>query len=273
MPGGMDTRYVEIPSGRIRVHESGSGTPVLAIHGLFNSGETFSRFFERLPEGLRGVAPDLPGFGETSPAPGFSPSWEGFASAAVETADALGLDRFHLVGHSMGGGIAALVCASHPDRIDRLVLVDAVSFPHPLPLKGRLPRIPVLGRIAFALYGEGMFVSYFANDVFNDESAMDLSRVRRHYRYLDRQRSMALASLRAVGDPSPVAAAIGRIRRPTLALWGADDRLVPAWVGERIERSVEDAVHRAIPGCGHAPLEERPDEAARIVVDFLGGRG
>ncbi|HUT76269.1 MAG TPA: alpha/beta hydrolase [Polyangia bacterium] len=251
----------------------GEGPARLLVHGLFTSGLTFDRTLERLPPGCMAVALDLPVAGGSVPAPGFEPGWFAFADAVLDVADALDLERFDLVGHSMGGGISLAAAARHPDRVRRLVLVDAVTHPFPLPFKGRLPLVPGLGAALFRLYGERMFVDYFARDVFHDRATMDLGKVRRHYGIFDGRRAEALACLRATADPSPIAALAQAVRCPTLAIWGEHDRLVPLEVGRRLVREIPGARLEIVAGSGHSPLEERPDEAAALVNGFLDGPG
>jgi pimeloyl-ACP methyl ester carboxylesterase len=263
--------YLKTPAGELLARSAGEGPARLLIHGLFTSGLTFDRYLERLPPGCMAVALDLPSAGGSLPAPGFRPGWITFADAVIGAADALDLERFDLVGHSMGGGICLAAAARHPDRVRRLVLVDAVTHPFPLPAKGRLPLLPLLGGALFALYGEGMFVDYFAKDVFHDRQAMDLAKVRRHYGMFARRRAEALRCLRSTADPSPVAVLAPGVRCETLLLWGAHDRLVPMEVGRRAAREIPGARFEIVPGAGHSPLEERPDEAAALVNGFLDG--
>jgi pimeloyl-ACP methyl ester carboxylesterase len=260
---------LETPSGRVHVAEWGRGHPVVMIHGLFASSASFDHLLARLPEGRRGLAIDLPGFGESTPAPGFAPSWERYASAVIEAVDALELGELDLVGHSMGGGIAALVAARLPERVRRLVLVDAVVFPFDVPFKGRLPLVPVLGEALFRLYGERMFVRYFEGDVFHDPARMDRERVLAWYRIFAANRATALAALRATADPDKVARVVGGIRAPTLAVWGERDAIIPLALGHRLEAAIPGARLHVVPDCGHAPLEERPELACPPVVEFL----
>ncbi len=261
--------HLKTPAGEILVRLAGEGPARLLVHGLFTSGLTYDRYLERLPPGFKAVALDLPGAGWSTPAPGFEPGWIAFADALIDVADALDLERFDLVGHSMGGGISAVAAARHPHRVRRLVLVDAVTHPFPLPLRGRLPLVPGLGRALFRLYGEKMFVDYFARDVFHDRSAMDLDKVRRHFGMFARRRAEALACLRATADPTLVAALVPAIRCKTLVLWGEHDRLVPIEVGRRLAGGIPGARLEIVAGSGHSPLEERPDEAATLVNGFL----
>jgi len=122
-------KQVKTPSGYIQITESGQVLPLMLVHGLFVSGTTFDLLLDRLPEGIRAICIDLPESGNSTGSKEFSPSWQAYNRCIIETADALGLDKFSLLGHSMGGGISALVAAHDPRRLEKLVLVNAVSLP------------------------------------------------------------------------------------------------------------------------------------------------
>lgn len=265
----ISKKSIQTQSGEIRLTEAGQGEPLLMVHGLFATSSTFDLFFERLPEKIRAVAMDLPGSGESAPGPGFRPTWQSYSEAVIQTMDAIGEDRLDLLGHSMGGGIAALTAAAAPERIRRLILVDAVSLPYSVPIKGRLPLIPMIGDLLFRLYGEGMFIDYFKHDVFLDPQKADLDKIKALYRFFAGDRSFALDALRATADPAPVEAVVGKITCPTLVLWGEKDGLVPLGVGERLASSIKNAKLSVIGECGHTPLEECPEPAVEEIRKFL----
>jgi pimeloyl-ACP methyl ester carboxylesterase len=259
----------DLAPGRLHIAEWGRGRATIMVHGLFTSCASYDNLMARLPEGRRGLALDLPGFGESVPAPGFAPSWEGYAHAVLAAADALELDRFDLVGHSMGGGIAIVVAALAKERVRRLVLIDAASYPFDVPLKGRLPLVPLVGEAVFRLYGEGMFTDYFANDVYLDGARMDAEKVHSWFEVFDANRGYALAALRSTADPRPVARAVAGVRAETLVVWGERDAVLPVEHARRLEAEIPGAKLLVVPSCGHAPIEERPDEACSPIVAFL----
>jgi pimeloyl-ACP methyl ester carboxylesterase len=259
----------DTPSGRLHVADWGRGHPVVMIHGLFTSSASFDNLMVRLPEGRRGLAIDLPGFGESVSAKGFTPSWEGFARAVVDAADALELEKFDLLGHSMGGGIAVVVAALWPERVRRLVLMDAAVFPFDVPLKGRLPLIPVVGEALFRFYGEGMFLDYFAEDVFFDGARMDKEKVRAWFEVFRANRAHALAALRSTADPGTVARSVAKVRAATLVVWGERDAILPVQHASRLEAEIPGAALHIVPACGHAPIEEMPDATCPRIIDFL----
>lgn len=123
-------RERDLSTRRLRVHlrESGSGTPVVLLHGNCASGIFFEELLAALPEGFWGIAPDLRGYGETEPLPvdgsRGSGDWSDDLDALAET---LGLDRFHLLGWSMGGGIAMHYALTRSARLLSLTLMAPTS--------------------------------------------------------------------------------------------------------------------------------------------------
>ncbi len=262
-------KTISTPYGEIGLSESGEGNPLLMIHGLFASGETFNELRDHIPKGVRAITPDLPDCGNSTASAEFRPTWDGYARSVIGLADSLGLDRFDLLGHSMGGGISITVAATWPKRVRRLVLVDAISLPYTVPLKGRLPLKPILGELLFRMYGRKMFVDYFENDVFFDSSRMDRDKVLRLFDAFANKRTAALEALRATANPSPVGEIVSNVSCPTLILWGEKDALVPLEVGRRLEDLIPGGELHVINNCGHSPVEENPDEASRIIWKFM----
>jgi pimeloyl-ACP methyl ester carboxylesterase len=120
---------IEIPVGRIHGLRGGvAGAPrVLALHGWLDNAASFVPLAPLLP-GIELVAPDLPGHGRSVHLPrGTDYSFAGAVHHVLDIADALGWERFALLGHSMGAGIASLVAAGAPDRIERLVAIEALG--------------------------------------------------------------------------------------------------------------------------------------------------
>lgn len=115
---------VDIPLGRITGLRGGSAGPrVLALHGWLDNAASFMPLAAHLP-GVQLVAPDLPGHGRSAHlAPGAEYTSGVAVNAVLDIADALGWDTFSLLGHSMGAGIASLMAAAVPQRVQRLVAI------------------------------------------------------------------------------------------------------------------------------------------------------
>ncbi|HMM25903.1 MAG TPA: alpha/beta fold hydrolase, partial [Pseudoxanthomonas mexicana] len=119
---------VDIPLGRITGLRAGHDGPrVLALHGWLDNAASFVPLADHLA-GIQLVAPDLPGHGRSAHlAPGAECTSGVAVNAVLDIADALGWETFSLLGHSMGAGIASLMAAAVPHRVQRLVVIEALG--------------------------------------------------------------------------------------------------------------------------------------------------
>lgn len=121
-------RTIEIPglSLAARVHGPDDGLPVLALHGWLDNAASFDRLAPLLPD-LRIVALDLPGHGRSQHRPSGFYTFIDYVADVAHVADALGWQKFALLGHSLGAGVGALLAGTWPDRVRRLVLLEGLG--------------------------------------------------------------------------------------------------------------------------------------------------
>jgi pimeloyl-ACP methyl ester carboxylesterase len=267
------TRDVTARGVRMRVVEAGSGPPLVLIHDLLVSHLEFERVIGQLASRYRVLAPDLPGFGESEkPSPArYAYGIESFAEAMVDMIAGLELGRVSVVGHSLGGAAAIALAAEHPELVDRLVLVDAMTYPFRLDFLSRLPMLPVVGGVWFKqLYGRRLFRKFFRDNVFSPGFSIPTERIDRYYEIFNTPaaRESAHAVLQSIRDTRAIVARIPRITAPTLVMWGRDDRMFPAAFGQRLAREIAGA-RLDVLDAGHSPNEERPEDFVRILTQFV----
>ena len=126
---GARVARVALPDGEVSYLHSGtaSGTPILHIHGFTGMKENWLPLMAALGRQVRQYAPDLPGWGESERREGADPGYAAQAERLAGFIDAVIGAPVDLVGHSMGGGIAAVLAARHPDKVRRLVLMSAAG--------------------------------------------------------------------------------------------------------------------------------------------------
>jgi pimeloyl-ACP methyl ester carboxylesterase len=257
--GDRMTRRIAGPAGRLGVDDGGRGPAVVFLHSLAGNGAQWAAQLEHLRSTRRGIALDLRGHGRSEP-PGDGEFGIGAQVADVAAlADVLELERFALVGHSFGAGIALEYAAAHPERLTHLVLADPIGDGTQTPESEVRPFLEALDSPAYTETIEGYW-----NGIAGSDGAV-LERLLGDLRATPRD--TVLRGLHAVMafDPKP---ALGRLRTPTLAI------VTPANdFPYSLHRLGGGLPHRVIEGTGHWLQIERPAEFDRILDQFLASGG
>jgi pimeloyl-ACP methyl ester carboxylesterase len=268
----FETRDVSARNVRLRVVEFGSGPPLLLLHGFLMSHAAWEDVVPGFAARYRVITPDLPGFGESEkPSPTrFDYGVDAFAECVADLIAALSLGRPHVVGHGMSGAIALALAATHPELVDRLVLVDPLVYP--VGRDAGVFEMPVLGAFFFKqLYGRQLFRAYFRDKVFSPGFPIPLSRIDRFYELFNTPsaRESAFATMHAVLDTRSTVARTSRVTTPSFVVWGRSDALYPSPFAPRLAREL-GAERLEVMDTGHAPHMEKPGAFIDSVTAFLG---
>lgn len=259
----------------IHYTESGNGPPLLLIHGLFDSSETWDSCTPYLLDRFKVFLIDLPAFGK-SPLP---ERWEESLSETIQTViaflDKKGIRKIALVGSSMGGSMALGVAARYPERIERLILINPYGLPsvptavamarNPI-FKGILPYLlikPVLKTCARVLYTRSIHNRVLLSDAMIEQVIKPFCSLRRRkalFRFLD--------GISAEGIKE-IDAGISEMRHPVLILWGKEDRWLKKGHWMRLHDRLSNSQVIFIPQCGHLPQIEKPKEVSTYILSFL----
>jgi pimeloyl-ACP methyl ester carboxylesterase len=257
-------RTVETKKGaRCRVLEGGSGAPLVFLHGA-GGLLADNTFLERLAQRYHVFAPELPGYGE-SIGEDLLEDMLDFTLHGWDVADALGLRQPHLVGHSMGGMIAAEMACVAPHDVGRLVLASAAGLwidEHPIPdIFSLLPY--QIAEVLFHDPAQGQALLTGGADLSDLEALKDF--------YLGSQRRLAMAGKILFPIPNRrVSKRLYRLTAPTLVIWGAEDKLIPPVYGRQWAKLIADAKLTLIEGAGHMAPYEKPDAFVNALSAFLG---
>jgi len=232
----IELHEVEVDGRPVRYRATGSGEPLVLVHGLAGSWRWWSPMLQQLGARRRVHVVDLPRLRHPVRA-------EQMSNWLARWLDAAGLDRVELAGHSLGGLVAAELAATRPEQTRRLVLVAPAGIPCGRSLSGRA--LPLLR----TLY-----------DVRRSLPMLTIDAVRTGP--LDVARGIAFVSGRDLRQE------LSTIRAPTLLVWGERDRLVPLRVAEEWRQAIGD-VRLAYLHCGHVPMLEAPGELAACMLSFL----
>jgi pimeloyl-ACP methyl ester carboxylesterase len=269
---GLEPRFQTVDGLRIRYLRTGAGPHLILLHGFGSSIYTWQDVIPDLSRDHDVVALDLPGFGASDQPPDLA--FGRLPRSVLGLMDALGIPRAILVGNSLGGATAVGVTLGHPERVEKLVLVDSAGYnlaagdrPFFVRLAGS-PAGPLLERLPLRRF----LVRRALRQVFHDEGLVSPERVEEYLAPI--ARPGALASLRSLNASGTDLAAsfADRIRDvsvPTLIVWGREDRWIPLEQGRRFEAAIRGSRLVVIPECGHMPQEERPAELLATVRPFL----
>jgi pimeloyl-ACP methyl ester carboxylesterase len=249
--------------------EAGHGPPVLLLHGLGASVYSWRKTIEPLAQaGYHVVAFDNRGFGASGkPSRGYGNAV--LAGLVVAVMDSLHFADAVVVGHSMGGAIAGEVALRYPDRVRGLVLIDAAGYGIRAPLVLRLASVPVIGAIATALRGRHV-VERLLRFTYADPSRVTQADVDQYYAPVaDPEFGPAFRAVLREFDFTALRGRLGAVRAPTLVLWGAGDRMIPATFGRAMVTDLQRGAFVLVPGAGHDLQEEASDEVNRALIAFL----
>jgi len=188
----------------------------------------------------------------------------------------LGVSRATLVGNSLGGAVAVVLAARHPERVRRLVLIDSAGFnldPSRRPLILRLLRFGPVAAAFDALPIRRRVVTAALRQVFYDRALVTPEKVEEYLAPLVRPGATeAIRSLLARQTALGLPALVAEVRVPTLIVWGRHDRWIPAADADRFASAIPAARKVVLEECGHVPQEERPAELVHLLEEFDPGR-
>jgi len=269
------SQFVEIAGMQVHLRDQGpreDALPIVLLHGTGASLHTWEGWARALEGERRVISYDMPGFGLTGPAPDANYSIENYARMVVAVLDRLGVQRCVLAGNSLGGYVAWATAVLHPERVERLVLVDAGGYPYQstsVPLGFRIARTPVLRDLMRDMLPRGVVESSVRN-VFGDPSRVTPELVDRYFDLTTREGNrLALGQRFAQTQPGDLARRVPEIKAPTLIIWGGRDRLIPPDQGQRFHREIAGSQLKVFEALGHVPQEEDPAATVAAFRDFL----
>jgi len=264
MPGSVAPESIAAAS------DTHANSPILLIHGLGASTFSFRRNTPELARGRRVVAVDLKGFGFSKEFSDMDFSFAGEARTVVALMDALKISRATLVGQSLGGTIAAMIAAQHPERVDRLILIDSATLYITRPFATRLLHGHMFNSMAYLVGGPHRGrVRRLLEKAYADPSKVTKDDVEGYYfPFTIKNSAKALQLFLTTNNPNGNAL-LARIQAPTLILWGAEDSFIDLSVRDFLHQQIRNSQVVVIEKAGHAVMEEKPEEVNRAIVRFL----
>jgi len=265
---GLQDKSVRVGDHEIVYLEGGKGETILMVHGFSANKDNWTRFAKSITPAYHVVAPDLPGFGDSTYLENASYGAVDQAKRLDQFVSAIGLKKFHIVGNSMGGHIAGRYAVMFPEKVITLGLFNATGVkspedselgkilakgqPNPL-IVGSVEDLDRLLKFAFVAPPE---IPGFAKKLLVDEAL----RHRPSNQRIGKQISAELGAL----EPD-----LPKIKARTLVLWGDQDRLLHVSSVKPFEKGLANCTAVIMKDCGHLPMMERPEETARHYTAFL----
>lgn len=259
-------KFATVYGAKIRYLEAGSGPAVILLHGLGADSSSWASTIGPLSQKYRVIVPDQIGFGRSD-----KPMINYRVGTLVDFLDGLykqvGIERASLVGNSLGGFTAAAFALAHPEKVDRLVLVDAAGFavtgdfdprvlnalnPSTIDAAKQILSLIFYNKQAYATDANAAMLltrKMMANDGYTVQRFIDS--IAHNEDMLDKR--------------------LGQLKQPTLIIWGREDALTPLAMGERFKKEIATSELLIFEKCGHVPQMEKAAEFNVALMKFLSG--
>nr|AEM45111.1 hypothetical protein [uncultured organism] len=259
-------KWATVFGAKIHYLEAGSGPVVILLHGLGGSTANWAPTIAPLAQKYRVIVPDQIGFGKSE-----KPMLNYRVSTLVDFLDGfykqVGVQKATLVGNSLGGFTAAAFAIAHPEKVDKLVLVDAAG----LAITGALDQKVIAGLNASTRQQVRDILSlvFYNTTPFSSDAAVDAflaSRVTAGDGYTVQRFIDSIARGEDMLDGK-----LGAIKHPTLIIWGREDGLTQLAMGQRFNKEIAGSQLFIIEKCGHVPQLEKAAEFNAGLLKFLAG--
>ncbi|MDQ6648092.1 MAG: alpha/beta fold hydrolase [Pseudomonadota bacterium] len=270
MAAHLETHSVQTGDSRWVYYEGGKGPTIVLLHGFASNREVWLPVAKLLTPHFHLIIPDLPGWGDSSRDANASYNIDAQATRLDGFVQTLGLQRFVLVGHAMGGAIAGVYASEHPQHVAELALVDASGLKAKANAYSREVKA---GKNPFVFDDRAGFSRF---DALAFEKPLDLPG--RFVDVLVKQNQTdrafikrTFAELEQSGQALALQNRLGQLSMPVLGLWCHDDKIVDisALDSLRNDLTAASAISTStINGCNHMPMMEMPELTAQILTGF-----
>jgi len=266
---GMRRDAVQVDDHRIVYSEGGKGETILLLHGFAASADSWNRLAGTLTKKYRVVAPDLPGWGASTRIDSESYAYPAQLQRLDNLVRALKLERFHLMGHSMGGFLAAAYAARFPERVITLGLLcpHGMSEPVPSDLACCVEKgdnwLVVSSMDGFQRLLNNLFVNrpYIPGPIVKYLAQIAVRNNVKSRQIFDELQS----------NEPPLIERLPQIKAPAMLVWGDQDRVLHVSCAELIKANLQKAEVVILKDCGHMPLTEKTRAWIGRYLDFIAG--
>ncbi len=266
----LHSRSIQVGGVRWVYYEGGHGPTLVLLHGFGGSRQNWVPTARYLVNNFHLIIPDLPGYGSSSPVPASEGGIHGEAKLLAGFVQALHLQHFGLVGHSLGGAIAGVYAAQYPQQVFGLALVDSAGLPFP---PNAFARSVLAGHDPFVVHDRAGLDALLKLVFLHPprlwprlaDALVDENRARHAFL------AAVFARLRTPADASALVPVLPKLTMPVLGLWCKDDQVIPPSAMQALRQGLSAAPQIAmteLSGCNHMPNVEQPKETAQVLTQF-----
>ena len=268
------SKFIEIDGMKVHYRDEGKGFPIVLVHGTAASLHTWDSWSKTLKKDYRIIRLDLPAFGLTGANATGNYSIYNYTEFLNHFLTELNIDNFHLVGNSLGGNIAWNYAVDYPEKIEKLVLVDASGLPtyKKQPWIFKMAKTPVLNSLFLRLTPRSI-IKKNLEQVYEDDTKISDELVTRYHDMALREGNRQAFIERAKTDfklnSTIHIERLKSLKKETLLIWGENDLWIPLDNGKRMHSLIKYSKLEVIKASGHVPMEENPKESLDILNKFL----
>ena len=258
----------------VRYRDEGQGQPVLLLHGVCASLETWDGWVQQMKGTYRIIRIDIPGFGLTGPAQDKSFYNKDTAVDFIDLfMDRIGVRQFSIVGNSLGGYLAWNYSLRYPGKIRKMILIDSVGYSQKLPGLMSFATNPAIVPTARQMMPRS-FLDSAVKQVYGDKSkATDMVRQRYFdFAMMEGNRNAyvdVFLEMKRQNESPGLSKDIPNIKVPLMVMWGTKDEWIPFENFEKFRKDLPKATYVSYEGAGHVPMEEIPEKTAADAIHFL----
>ena len=267
LTSGLTRKSMQVGDHRVFYSEGGKGEPVVMVHGFSSSADSWNRMAARIRRHHRVIAVDLPGWGESTRIDSASYGYPAQVERLHQFLQQMGLRRFHLMGHSMGGFISSAYAAKYADEVITLTLIapHGITEPQPSDLAQSVERgdnwlvvtsMPGFERLLGKCFAKRPSIP---GPVLRSAAKEVVARSEKTGKIFDELQ---------INVP-PLVERLGQIKAPTLIIWGDQDKLIHVSAAEIFRKEVKNSEALILKGSGHMPLMENARQCTETCLEFI----
>jgi pimeloyl-ACP methyl ester carboxylesterase len=273
-----ESQFLCIEGMQVHFRKTGKGPALLLIHGIGSSLHTWKEYHELLSDSFTVVSLDIPGFGLTGPTPNQQYNFELYSRVFAGLLDHLKIEKAHVAGNSLGGILTWQFALLQPERILKIVLMDAVGFNTKFSELAdfgfRLAAHPNTKKLTYKVLPLTIVASSLKNAVYNP-NLVTPQKINQYAELLLRKGNREAFSqilTQLIVTEEDHTQKIRTIKHPTLIMWGEEDNLISVNDVQLFKRAIPHAQVVVYPKIGHLPMEENPEQSAADIKKFLIGQ-